>query len=228
MLVKRPAALLAAAIALAIGTAAACSSSGGTEVTVSSEIADPAQTPTPLVATPGGASPTPEPASEPTVTPTEAPDATGLVWTEVDIADKLGADEHSTIRLESVGDGRVLALSFIDRGIDKILVSDDSTEWTPISVPAGFLPWSVDITGDRWLLQGWDSTVESPGTQILFSDDQGVIWTELVVDLGSFDGTAWIADAIIAGERIVVAAIYDSGPPVIEEGADEDMDYGPA
>ncbi len=228
MLVKQPAALLAAAIALALGTAAACSSPGGTEVTASSEIADPVPTPTPLVATPEGASPTPEPAGKPTVTPTESPDAPGLVWTEVDIADALGADEHSTISLESVGDGRVLALSSIDRGVDKILVTENSTDWAPIPVPAGFLPWEVDIIGDRWLIQGWDTTVEAPGTQILFSDDQGASWTELVVDLGSFEGTAWIADAIVAGERIVVVALSDGEPPGIEAIPEDDMDYQPS
>ena len=228
MLVKQPAALLAAAIALALGTAAACSSSGGTEMTVSSEIADPVQTPTPLFATPEGASPTPEPAGKPTVTPTESPDAPGLVWTEVDLADALGADEHSTIRLESVGDGRVLAMSFVDRGINKILVTDDSTDWAPIPVPAGFLPWEVDIIGDRWVIQGWDSTVEAPGTQILFSDDQGASWTELVVDLGSFEGTAWITDAIVAGERIVVMAQNDAWQPEIDQALDDEMANEPS
>ncbi len=228
MLVKQPAALLAAAIALALGTATACSPSGGTEVTVSSEIADPVQTPTPVVATPEGASLTPEPAAKPTVTPTESLGAPGLVWTEVDLADALGADEHSTISLESVGDGRVLAMSFVDRGVDKILVTESSTEWTPIPFPAGFFPWTVDIIGNRWLIRGWDTTIEAPSTQILFSDDQATTWTELVVDLGLVDGTSWIADAIVAEDRIVVVVLSDSEPPVIEEGADDDVDYGPS
>lgn len=216
----RAAVLFASAIALA-----ACSSSGSTDVVVSSELPDPVPSPTPQVATPDGIAPTPEPAAKPSATPTEAPDTTGLVWTEVDLADALGAGDHSTIRLESVGDGRVMAMSFNDRGIDSILVTENSTEWTPVSVPAGFLPWSVDITGDRWLIQGWDSTLEALSTQILYSDDEGAIWTEIAVDLASFDGTAWVADAIVSGERIVVVAISDREPPDADQALEEDMEY---
>lgn len=211
----------AALFASAISGITACGSSGSSEVIVSS---DPAPTPAPT-ATAG--TPT-EPAAAPANTPDEAPEASGLIWTEVDLADALGADEHSTISLESVGDGRVLAMSFVDRGIDKVLVTDDSTEWAPIPVPAGFLPWEVDIIGDRWLIQGWDSTVEAPGTQILFSDDQGASWTELVVDLGSFEGTAWITDAIVAGERIVVMAQSDAWQPEIDQALDDEMAHEPS
>ncbi len=195
---------------------------------VSSDSPDFVDAPAPQVATPEGVAQLPEPTVAPVVTPTESPENSGLVWTEVDLTDALGADEHSTINLESVGDGRVLAMSFVDRGIDTILVTDDSTEWAPIPVPAGFLPWEVDIIGDRWLIQGWDSTVEAPGTQILFSDDQGASWTELVVDLGSFDGTAWIADAIVAGELIVVVVLNHSVPPDVEAFSEDDMGNEPS
>ena len=221
--------LLPAAFILTLAIAsAACSSSGSTEVIVSSESPDPVQTPTPQAGTPEGVASTPEPAADPAVPPTEPPDATGLVWTEVDLADALGADETSTIQLQSVGDGRVLALSFVDRGMDSILVTENGTEWTPISVPTGFLPWSVDMAGDRWLIQGWDSTLEAPGTQILFSDDEGANWTELPVDLSSLIGTAWIADAIVAGKLMVVAAIHEPGVPLLEGGAESDMNYEPS
>ena len=223
----RAAAGLVALAALAIGGIVGCSSSGNSEVIVSSDSPDPVESPTPQVATPEGIAQPPEPTVAPVVTPTEAPETSGLVWTEVDIADALGADEHSTINLESVGDGRVLAMSFVDRGIDKLLVTDDSTEWAPIPVPAGFLPWEVDIIGDRWLIQGWDTTVEAPDTQILFSDNRGATWTDLVVDFGSIDGTAWIANAIVAGERIVVVALSDGVPPDFEASLGDDMDYEP-
>lgn len=220
---RRATVLLALAIALS-----ACSSSGNTEVIVSSEHSDSVQAPTPEATIPAGVAPTSEPAGQLAPPPSDTSLATGLVWTEIDLSDALGADEESTIRLESVGDGRVLALSFSDRGMDSVLVTENTTEWTPIPVPAGFLPWSVDITGDRWLIQGWDSTVEAPSAQVLFSDDEGASWTELVIDLDSFDGTAWIADAIVAGELIAVAVLRDSGVPLIEEGAEEAMDYGPS
>ena len=216
-------------LTLAIATAA-CSSSDSTRVVVGSESPslDPVQTPTPEIATPEGVASTPEPVAIPTATPTEAPDATGLVWTEVDLADALGADETSTIQLQSVGDGRILAMSFVDRGMDSILVTENGREWTPISVPAGFLPWSVDITGNRWLVQGWDSTLEAPGTQILYSDDEGANWTEIVVDLASFDGRAWVVDAIVAGETIVVMVQSDTWQPDIDQGLDDDMAYEPS
>ena len=217
---------LRAALFLTLAVAfVACSSSVSNEAIVPSEAPVPALMPTPPIATPEGITPTPEPTSAPVVTPTEAPNATGLVWTEIELADALGADENSTIGLESVGDGRVLAFSFVDRGIDTILVTENATEWSPVPVPAGFLPWSVDITGDRWLIQGWDTTIEAPYTQTLVSDDQGATWTEVVVDLDSFEGTAWIADAIVAGDLIVVVALSDGAPRDTNEVLGDGMEY---
>ena len=221
--------LLPAILLLTLAIApAACSSPGSTEVLAGSGSADPVQTPTPQTASPGGAAPTPEPVATPTISPTETPDDTGLVWTEVDLSDALGADETSTIQLESVGDGRVLAMSFVDRGMNSILVTEDGREWTPIPVPTGFLPWSVDITGDRWLIQGWDSTLEAPFAQILFSDDQGANWTEIVVDLTPFDGMAWVVDAIVAGRLIVVAVQSDTWQPDLDQAPDDALAYEPS
>ena len=215
-------------MAIAVIGLAGCSSSGSNEVIVSTESPDSVESPTPEAATPEGVAQPPEPTAAPAITPTESPDASGLVWTEVDLADALGADENSTISLESVGDGRVLALSFSDRGIAEILVTEDSTEWSPIPVPDGFLPWSVDIAGERWLIHGWDTTVEAPGAQILFSDDQGVSWTGVDVDLDSLEGTARIADAIVAGEIIVVVVLNDSVPPDVEALSEDDMGNEPS
>ena len=127
-----------------------------------------------------------------------------------------------------MGDGRVLALCFSDRGMDSILVTENSRDWNPISVPAGFLPWSVDITGDRWLIQGWDSGTEDGRTQILFSDDQGAIWTEVVVDIGPVDGTAWVANAIVAGKLIVVVVQSDTWQPGIDPDTYDEVGYEPS
>lgn len=219
--------ILTLAIALS-----ACSSSGNASVIVGSEPSNPVQTPTPQVGMPEEDPLTPEsttePVAKPAITPTEAPDDAGLVWTEVNPSDALGSDETSTIQLQSVGDGRILALSFIDRGMDSILVTENAREWNPISVPAGFLPWSVDIAGDRWLIQGWDSTLEAPHTQILYSDDEGANWTEIVVDLGSFDGTARVVDAIVAGKLVVVMAQSDTWQPENDQALDNDMGYEPS
>ena len=221
--------LLPAAFILTLAIAsAACSSSGSTEVIVTGESPDPVQTPTPQAGTPEEVHPTPEPAADPAVPPTEAPDATGLVWAEVDLADALDADKTSTIQLQSVGDGRILALSLAGRGVDSILVTEDGREWAPASIPAGFLPWRVDFAGDRWLIHGWDSTLEAPFAQTLFSDDQGANWQEIVVDLASFGDTAWVADAVVAGERIVVVVHSDAWQPDIDQVPDDGMAYEPS
>lgn len=191
---------------------------------VPSDPSEAGPTATPGAPAPTGDAPTPEPSGDPTITPTEAPGTARLVWAEVDLADALGANKRSTIRLESVGDGRVLALNVVDRGIDTILVTENGKEWSPIPLPARFLPWSVDITGDRWLLQGLDTFDGGPGAQTLFSDDGGASWIELLIDLDPLAGTVWIANAFVAGKLIVVVAQSDD----IDQALDEDMAYEPS
>ena len=226
---RPPQRLLLAAIVLTLATAnAACSTSGNSEVIVGGKIADPELAPTPQIGNTEEVSPTQAPVAEPALPPTGSQYGSELDWTEVDLTDALGTDEHTAIRLESVGDGRVLALSYNDRGIDTVLVTEDSTEWTSIPVPDGFVPWSVDITGDRWLFQGRDSTLEVSGTQILFSDDRGANWTELAVDLGPFKGTAWIVDAVVVEKLIVVVVQSDTWQPHMDETLDDEMDYEPS
>lgn len=220
--------LLSVAFILTLAIAsAACSSSESTDVIEGSESPGPVQTPTPQAGTPEEDLPTPEPEASPAVPPTMAPDDTGLVWAEVDLAEALGANRHSTIQLESVGDGRVLALSFVDRGMDSILVTENGTTWTPVTVPAGFLPWSVDITGDRWLIQGFgrDPNMVGDSPHILFSDDQGSNWTQLLVDLRLLAGAAWIVNAVVAGELIVVVAQSDVWQPDSDQGLEDDIAY---
>lgn len=212
---------LAATVALAVGTVSACSPSSTTVVVVPSE-----QTPAPTSNNDTHVAPLEQNpvASQETIAPMGDPGSSGLIWTEIDLTDALGADEHSTIRLESVGDGRVLALSFSNRGIDMILVTEDGTNWTAVPVPAGFLPWNVDITGERWLIHGWDTNNESPSTQVLFSDDGGSSWPEIPIDLGLFKGTAWVGQAIVVEDRIVIVVLSDSEPLHIDEVLEESVE----
>ena len=223
----RTAAGIAALIALAISGITACSSSGTDEVVVSSELA-----PSPPLAPP------PEqaavPAVEPPVAPTRAPAApepfeeSGLTWAEVDLSGVFDPDQSSFLSLDSVGDGRVTVRTEGSDGGSRLLVSENGLDWTEIPIPDGFSPWGVDIAGDRWVIEGWDMYSDEPGIQVLFSDDQGASWSELVIDLGPLDGTAWIGNAFVAGERIVVVALSNSVPLVLEEGAPEDMYYEPS
>lgn len=201
----------------------ACSSSDPNEVIVSSDLTPvPTQAPTaaPAVATPIA----PPQESAPLDTPLESE----LVWTEVDLSEVFDLDQDWFPRLESVGNGRVLALSASPDAVNKVLVTDNGVDWSELPIPTGFSPWSVDISGDRWVVQGWDTREDAPDTRALFSDDQGSNWDELVVDLGPFEGTAWIVDAFVVERLIVVAVQSDTWQPHMDDVLDEDMAYEPS
>lgn len=221
----RAAVLCTAAIVLATVSISGCSSSGNTDVIVPSEPSHAGPTTTPGTPTPTGDTQTPKPAADPTATPTEAPGDSGLNWTEVDLDKAIGSEDTLNFSLESVGDGRVLAIVRRFDISSTVLVTDNGTDWTEISKPAYFSPVNIDITGDRWVIQGWDANVPNATTQILISDDQGATWTELLVDLSSIDGTSWIADTIVAEEQIVIVALNDGATPSIDEDADQDLYY---
>lgn len=214
---------VASLIAIAISGITACSSSEPNEVIVSSELTPvPSQAPTaaPVAGTPA----VPEQESAQLGISQES----GLVWTEVDLSGVFDLDVDESLELESVGDGRVLAVSASPDVVNNVLVTDNGVDWAALPIPNGFSPWSVDITGERWLILGRDPTKEAPGTQILFSDDRGSSWTELAVELGPFDGTAWISNAIVVGRLIVVAVQSDTWQPDIDEALDDDMAYEPS
>lgn len=223
MLMVRPVALAAAAVVVAMGAVAACSPSDTTEPVVSSE-----QTP----------APTPEPTAAPIVGTPVAPEKdpapqdtfqeSGLEWIEVDLSDVLNLDQEESVRLESVGDGRALAVVARPDVVNSVLVTDNGVDWSVLPIPTGFNPSGIDISGDRWVIQGWDTREDAPHTRILFSDDQGSNWTELVVDLDPFDGTAWIANAIVMGRLIVVVVQSDTWQPDTAQALDDDMAYEPS
>lgn len=223
MLMARPVALAAAAVAVAMGTVAACSPSDTTEVVVPSE-----QTPAPI----------PEPTAAPVVGTPVAPEKdpapqdtlqeSGLEWIEVDLSGVFDLEVDESLELESVGDGRVLAVSASPDVVNSVLVTDNGVDWSVLPIPTGFNPSGIDISGDRWVIQGWDTREDAPHTRILFSDDQGSNWTELVVDLDPFDGTAWIANAIVMGRLIVVVVQSDTWQPDTAQALDDDMAYEPS
>lgn len=216
---------VASALALAAGGLMGCASAGDNGVTVAGDLtASSISSPVPSV--PAGSAneeettTPPAPAAEsdesevdPAGTPGAISTRPALTWTEFDPDEAFGPDWDELIRIESVGDGRVLALSFSDRGSDSLLVTENGVEWIPVRVPAGFSPRAVDVAGDRWVTWGWVPAIEAPSEQILFSDDGGASWTELEIDLDSVTGTARMADAIVAGEVMVVVVESHGEPP---------------
>jgi hypothetical protein len=119
----------------------------------------------------------------------------------------------------------MLALAASPDVVNSVLVTGDGLDWAALPIPSGFSPWKVDIAGDRWVIQGWDTLQEAPDTLILFSDDRGSNWTELAVDYGLIDGTTWVADVIAAGKLIVVMAQSDTWQSATDEVANDDTEY---
>ena len=214
---------VASLLALVFSGLAACGTSESNEVIVSTDAtAAPTQVPTAAPAV--GAPATPEQETPPPAPPLES----GLAWAEVDLNEVFDLDHDESLRLESVGDGRVLALIVSPDVMSHVLVTENGLDWAALSIPSGFSPWSVDISGDRWIIQGLDTREDAPGPSILFSDDRGSNWTDLAVDLGSFDGTAWIANAIVAGPLIVVMVQSDTWRSETNDAFDDDMGYEPS
>jgi len=116
------------------------------------------------------------------------------------------------IRLESVGDGRVL-LSTLRPGDNRVMVTENGVDWAEVPMPAdSFLPQHIDIAGSRWLVSGLilnrEEPVEFPTVQVFFSDDQGATWTELDFSADAPDGLSGSVAAMAAGERMVMAAWF--------------------
>ncbi len=220
----RAAAGLAALAALAIGVITGCSSSGSSEVIVSS---DPAPTPAPTAAAGTPIEPTPvpeqsEPNDKAALTPEDLSTGPALTWTEFDPDEAFGPDIVDINRIDSVGDGRVLASTFDLDGTSRAMVTENGTDWNEILLPTGIAPWQVDIAGPRWLVTGWDTANPRFGSRAFYSDDEGVTWPELVVDLGSPDLVAGTVTAIAAEEKMVLVV---QSFPLIED--EDDHSIGP-
>jgi hypothetical protein len=137
-----------------------------------------------------------------------------LQWTEIET----GLDLY---RIESVGDGRIIARVWPDAGADegpaveRIVVTTDGSDWTDVPMPPGVVPDQIDISGDRWLVAGPEvGSVRFGGTpgRAFFSDDAGANWTELALSLPPDPAPASpyvieryrVTSALVSGENMVL------------------------
>ena len=166
-----------------------------------------------------------DPAEPQPPTPEELSTGPVLEWTEIEP----GIESLSI--LQSVGDGRVLARTWPFAGAQdygggqvyqtaQVLVTSNGTDWSEVPVPDGVSPDQVDISGDRWLVAGPDTSSEplsyarfGPSSSLVFfSDDEGTTWTELDIDLPADPevSSPWLVErsavtsALVSGERIVL------------------------
>lgn len=169
---------------------------------------------------------------EPEVAPADTPEgvSTGpaLTWSEFDPDEAFGPDWDEFIRIESVGDGRVL-LSTLRPGDNPVMVTENGVDWAEVPMPAdSFLPRHFDVAGSRWLVSGLilnrEEPVEIPTVQVFFSDDQGATWTELDFSADAPDGLAGSVAAMAAGERMVVAAWF---PAPTDAAETQDQPFRP-
>lgn len=132
-----------------------------------------------------------------------------LEWAEFDP----GLDSDHVERLESLGDGRVVVTTTDYDYIGwpftptRLLVTVNGIDWAELPMPDGILPYTHDLSGDRWLAAGHDFDFEPPPPangpwmehdgeeqeeaeiswtlpkqRVFFSDDQGATWAELEIN----------------------------------------------
>ena len=147
--------------------------------------------------------------------PTTAPQLTStgpvLEWTEFDP----GFDD--LFKLESVGDGRVIARAWNDgdRGLfgQRIVVSANGKGWGEIPIPEDLFPDQVNVSADRWVVTGRIPDVDRANVgadRVIYSDDQGVTWTEVAVHMPSEAPSPYASQrlqassVLVSGERILV------------------------
>ena len=149
----------------------------------------------------------------PPATAVPPPASTGpvLEWTEIDP----GFDD--LFKLESVGDGRVIARAWTNGDGaffgQRIVVSANGTDWTEVPIPEDLFPEQVNISADRWAVTGRIPGVglADLGPDLLFfSDDQGATWTEAAIDIPAeafspYAGLSLRASSVlVSGKQIVV------------------------
>ena len=154
-----------------------------------------------------------------------------LEWTEfdpgLDNADALGI-------LEPLGDGRILIQAHRFEGDEagpgfRLLVTENGFDWSEVPIPTGLWPPHFDLSGDRWLVAGYDISTEPgssngdpegdisrvlAGYRAFYSDDQGANWTESAIDFSSssiqvpaeYDLLPYFVTAALAsGDHMVIA-----------------------
>ena len=149
-------------------------------------------------------------------TPEELSTGPVLQWTEIDTG------FVDLFRIESVGDGRILARGWSDidptdnvEVAEAIMVTTNGTDWAVVPMPSGIIPDHINISGDRWLVAGPDTGSDPfDGTlgRAFFSDDEGTTWTELAMGLPPDPAPASpyvverlaVTSALVSGENIVL------------------------
>ena len=149
-------------------------------------------------------------------TPEELSTGPVLQWTEIDTG------FVDLFRIESVGDGRIIARAWYDTDTtenvdvaERIVVTTNGTDWTEVPVPSRIIPDHIDISGDRWVVAGPEAGSDPfDGTlsRAFFSDDEGTTWTELDIGLHPDPApasphvieNAAVTSALVSGENIVL------------------------
>ena len=151
-----------------------------------------------------------------------------LDWVEIDpVFDDL-------FMLESVADGRVVARVWTegderDSFGQRIVATQDGTTWAELTFPEGLFPQAINVSAGRWVVAGRYPDVDRPGVgadRVFFSDDRGVTWTEMALDVTSdpaspYTSERWgVSQLLISGERVVlVMSGYESldGQALLED-----------
>ena len=157
-----------------------------------------------------------EPALPEEPTPEELSTGPVLQWIEIDPGiSPLG-------RIESVGDGRIVARAWSDPGTAEdtyvpvtIVVTTNGTDWTEVPMPAEVVADVFDISGDRWLVAGPEAGADpfdQTSGRAFYSDDEGASWTELALDLPPDPAPvspyvieeSRVTSALVSGENMVL------------------------
>ena len=165
-------------------------------------------------------------------TPEEISTGPVLEWTEVTLDTSTGIIDIYGI--ESVGDGRIVARAWADAG-DSVVVTTDGTTWSDVAMPAGISPDYIDISGDRWLVGGRDTTDPEHAARAFYSDDEGATWTELAIALTPAASMpsycperSRVRSVVASGDSIVLLidsyAGFDLAALLVERGLAPDKD----
>ena len=149
-----------------------------------------------------------------TVTPEALSTGPLLQWTEID----LGRD--IILSLQSTRDGKVVITTGAFDGTIAAIVTDDGTNWEALSLPEGFAPLSIDVSGDRWVVFGvppgqplGQFGAEDSPHRVFFSDDRGTTWVEATLGHTATEAaetppdSEWPIDSWVftSGDRMVIA-----------------------
>ena len=169
-------------------------------------------------------------------TPEEISTGPVLEWTEVTLDTSTGIIDIYGI--ESVGDGRIVARAWADAG-DSVVVTTDGTTWSDVAMPADISPDYIDISGDRWLVGGPDTTdperAPERAARAFYSDDEGATWTELAIALTPAASMpsycperSRVRSVVASGDSIVLLidsyAGFDLAALLVERGLAPDKD----